>query len=75
LPATVGAVHKTEIVKVNIAAHVSVRHLLREHGEQSILLLDSFRQREVRGLGTVGHIGILFIGMKDELIHIVGPEK
>ena len=56
---------------MEVSPHMSVGHFLGKDREQGVLFLDSFGQGQIRRLRAVGDIGILFIGMEDELIHIV----
>ncbi len=71
LAGTVGAVHKPQVMEMNIAAHVGIAHLRRKHREQSVFLLDPLRQGQVGGLGTVGDIGVFLVGVNDQLVHVV----
>ena len=71
LAAAVGPIDKTQVMEMKISPHVGIGDLLGKDGEQGIFLLDPLGQGQVGGLGPVGNIGILFVGVEDELIHIV----
>ena len=62
---------EVEIVKMNIAAHVSVADTLIKNVQQSIFLLNVLRQCQVCGLGAVRDVGILLVGTCNKLIDIV----
>ncbi len=71
LPRAIGPVDHSEVVKVNVAAHVRVRQVLREHFQQSELLLDVLRQRKIGGLRPMGNVGVLLVGGHDDLPGVV----
>ncbi len=48
-----------------------VGDFLGEDGKQGVLLFDPFRQGEVGGFRAMRDIGILLVGMEDQLIHVV----
>ena len=62
---------KPEVMEVDIAVHVGVGHILGEDGQQGEFLLYSLGQGKVRRLRSVGHIGVLLVGVKDEAVHVV----
>jgi hypothetical protein len=71
LSTAIGPIDKPKVVKMDVSAHVGIGDLLRKNGEQGILLLDPFSQSEIGGFRTMRDIGILFIRMENELVHVV----
>ncbi len=71
LSAAVRPIHKTKVMEMNITSHMSIGGLLRKDGEKSILLFNSLCKGEIGCLRSVRDIRILFIGMEDELVHII----
>src|SRR3990172_396642 len=56
---------------MNIPAHMGISNFLRKDREEGVLFFDPLGEREVGRLWSMRHIGILFVGMKDQLVHVI----
>ncbi|EKD41095.1 MAG: hypothetical protein ACD_74C00038G0001, partial [uncultured bacterium] len=71
LPGTIRPIDKTQVVQVQVAAQVGVRHIRGKNMEQGVLLLDPLGQGEVGGLRAVGHIGVFLVVLDQQLVHVI----
>ena len=70
LAAAIGPVYEAKVVKMNVTVHMGIGNIRRKDGEKGKLLLYPFREGKVGCFRTMGHIGVFFVGMEDEVVDI-----